>query len=197
MASSGSARKPSNVTGKIGQYKPPITQPKKPKQKASRKTSDFFITISTLYRPKNEADYEDKATEFEEALIELFDENDIGNLVLKFIRGHEADADHWEDVIHKSAAEYGVEVGTDRRGHRIHAHVLLEIVHTSFIQVDREKIEEFLLNHLRWAKNIYVHIDMVNKSMRNILNYIRKDQEVTSDQISEAASQLSNISLLS
>lgn len=87
---------------------------------------------------------------FKDALHELFSDNGLANCI-KFgpsrMTGQRFRADTYSDHIDSVEASIGIEVGPVKR--RLHAHVILRVTHYSQIQLDRGRMSDFIIWHMK------------------------------------------------
>jgi len=147
----------------------------------------------------------DKARRLQKTLTELFDENEP-TAVLQLNRDRENSADVLKigDSIVAYQNSIGIEVGSGRRGHRIHAHVLMQIEHTTSLQVNVDAIKRYVASENEdWIpphkanpdepwKAVYVQVKMVDESSKRILNYIWKGAPVATEDIVDVANTIYN-----
>lgn len=186
----------------IAQYTPIVRSQLQVKVRRKTRFSNFFVTISTNYRVESgdAANYREKAERLRTTLMELFDE-ETPTTVLKLNGDREDSGDILRigDSIVKYENSIGIEVGTGARGHRVHAHVLMQVEHTTNIKVKIDDIKKFVWQenedwipeHKRdpsepW-KAVYVQVKMVDESSKRILNYIWKGAPVTERELVDVA----------
>lgn len=158
--------------------------------RSDQRYSNFYITIQTNYRAKSQADYDRFLDRFEEVLAELYDVENLDQHVIKF--HHLNQQDSWTDEFIKHVnIQTNIEEGRTRRGGRIHAHTLLQITHVTRIQVDAMAIREYVLQRLAPdVKGPIVLVKMINEQTKWILDYIRKDEAATVDDMKRVFEQL-------
>lgn len=174
-------------------------------KKSKERYSNFLITINTNQRVISDDDFEDFQDRFAQVLEELWNPDTVGVneiIVLGKIRKVEGRfiferdeemQDNWKKHVISVDSESGIEESPNNKG--MHSHTLLEVTHRAAVRVNREAIQEFISNHPLFpelsGKNIYINIALVRGAAKNILQYIRKNQDLTKEDLSTAFSQLS------
>jgi hypothetical protein len=156
--------------------------------------SNWFITIQTNVKAKSDEHFFDFQDRFEKVLGELFQDDSMAENVISVNEKYAAPGEAWDEDwvdIPFTKAKFNIEEGTHKKGGRIHAHGLLEARHKGHFLVDRYKIKMFIDNHplLPEVKGCKVWVTLVKDNMKTLLDYIRKDEPITSDEWKAAASQ--------
>jgi hypothetical protein len=160
------------TSGSVAPYK--VSAPHK--KTSNVRYSNYLITISTNYRPKSEGDYYDMAARLEELLHVAFNYQSMDRYVFDFIGDHKDD--EWKTpYIVQAEANWGVELGRNSKGGRIHAHIIVEVAHKSKIWVNIQKLKDFFDEQLKpRVKGCRVHVKMIPADMQKALAYARKEQ---------------------
>ena len=134
------------------------------------KNSTFLVTCNTNFKPTTNSESRAAAAELKHAAENVF--GSVKNIapLVKFLDGKQ-----WSDeTIDNVDVLIGVELGTGKRGGRIHAHIKVEIDHYSKIHLNPPMIKEHMNLHMHEYGVRYVNISVRNNSVFNIENYIRK-----------------------
>ena len=135
-------------------------------------SSSFFLTINTNQRAKDIAEFRRVAQPFYRALHALF--GDAGALaqVVTVLSTMHSFADDIGTVDTKGAIEYAANSG-------IHAHLLVQIVHRTRVQMNAHAVRKTLLFDMQQQglglSNLYVDSRFVKDDRQKVLNYIHKE----------------------
>jgi hypothetical protein len=147
--------------------------------------SNFFLTISTNYRPKDPSDFQRVANALSNCLEEMLDQDNLGYFV-KFLFPYSHHEWNEENII-EVTSHTNIEEGHHKNGKRVGSHSLIQITHRSKIHLDTHEIKKYVDFCLRPdVKGSYVHVAMAGDGFKNLLNYIRKDEEVTQEDFIDA-----------
>jgi hypothetical protein len=145
-----------------------LSAPVPPSQRT--KHSGFFITINTNQAPSDSHTISERAETLRGALREVLETEEGVSSIIKYL-----DPSGSWDKIEKVDTEFVVERGT--RQHRIHAHAVIHIEHTTKIHISREALEQHILSYFREhgivLPNIYVNIKPISGA-GNIRAYLEK-----------------------
>lgn len=151
---------------------PPLTTDSNKPPKT--KHSDFLITINTNYRPKLTPDSKDVGKVLSKAINKLNTHENLTKIIT--LDG----TDTYAASIKKIKAQFAVEIGQNPKGRRIHAHLILQVDHTSRIQINIPVLREVvdgLLDDPRIKKPVYVNVKYT-PSGRSVEDYIKKTATV-------------------
>jgi len=102
--------------------------------------------------------------------------------------------DEWSDeTIISVVSHTNIEEGKHPKGRRIGSHSLIEITHCSKIHLNYKEMTDFMNFALApyGVKGVYVHGAMAGDGFKNLLSYMRKDEEalddITQEEFLEAA----------
>jgi len=140
-------------------------QPKPDKSKKSRRSS-FFLTINTnkKFNPHSE-EYEQFNDSFKKSLNEIY--NNIDQYVKIKNEGDTWNDDTIRDVSIESATEIG------GKNNAAHAHVNLNFLHKTRLQLDYDKIKEKLMTDLN-LQGLYLNNKLYYNNQMSLEEYLRK-----------------------
>jgi hypothetical protein len=161
------------------------------RKKADVKFSNFFVLIQTNRRIVGDSSFVRFVTRFDEVLNEMFDTDNnfkrMGDNMIKFgtmaagkwipMEPGISEA-KWNSRNIKRVQVNGViEEGGSKVGGRIHSHHLVQIDHTTSLQIDCRKVESYINNAMAamGVKGTFCRSRIVNKDFTNILAYMGKD----------------------
>ena len=206
----------------IGQYKPAEKKIKRdPNKRKENSFSIFFITINTnknyaVNKMVSQRDID--AEKLRDALDNLFgsDPGAGGNCdfleFFKLVPGQykvyekdDQDYEFWCSQFKELWIKGTTEWSNKYDGRRIlHAHAIVKVVHSTRIHLNKEAIAEYIKAAMGMKYLPYIHIDMVNSSFYEILNYIRKDvdepeesikpENITDEVMGQLVSKMENLS---
>lgn len=137
------------------------------------KHSRFFITINTQ---NYYVDKDNKLKRDAKELKELYEEitKDINDIII--IKKEEDTKKDIQKIIRNIEHDYSLELGTNKKGSRLHIHALLQIHHYTLIGIDFDKIRSKFNKH--YGKNIHMHSILIRNSddVENILEYMKKGE---------------------
>jgi hypothetical protein len=138
--------------------------------------TDYFVTISTNIKPKNEQDAFMLESQLTEAIDEVFEQPE------KFITFVEGEKEDWEKI--KKFKYTGLtEIGEGAKGKRVHWHGKIQIEHYTKIRVFKEVIKPIFDKVLkekigsRFKKCYFSHKWI--PSTKPIQSYITKNYKLT------------------
>lgn len=133
------------------------------------KTSRFFLTMNTNRSPVSNVEERELVSNLGDALTDVFKDHNSMRQIIKFlIPGHT----YSKLFIQSSAAEFAVEKGGKMK--RLHAHVWLEVTHTSKIHLDLEAVKS-LVKDRSGIPIPYIHVKANRKDpLANVREYLGK-----------------------
>jgi len=141
------------------------------------KSSLFFITINSNHTVTS-LQQAGKLELFEEICDAITSEQEIRNWsIIHAISRQPVDP---KDIISVERIAFGIETGTNK--HMKHAHAVLRIRHTSFIQLNVKDLQMTVRNALGLGKNIYLDCRGLNDQAETLAQYTMKWQERVSSQ---------------
>jgi hypothetical protein len=182
-------------SGKIrGSFKLRVGQrAKASQQRTGQKQSNFWLTINTNRRITSRKKFRQFVEQYDQVLNNMFDTTGsfewMGVNMIRF--GTVVDkkwipkdinnirsAEWWDSTnIHSVRVNGVIEEGKTVIGGRIHSHHLIQIVHSTSLQIDCRKVEVYINEHMEnmGVKGAYAHAKMVNQDYTNLLAYMGKD----------------------
>lgn len=143
------------------------------------KISTWFVTISTNIRPVDSSDAAALSLDLELTVKEMFSTRHGLEYIMQFLEGS------WNDIQHNADNEltWGIEIGSDPRGGRVHAHVQFKLYHTGKIHLDYKRIKQFVVEAMApRCKGCHVDCHCV-KGVDPVAGYILKGS--TCDQLQD------------
>lgn len=162
------------------------------KKKKATRQSNLWLTINTNRRlGENRVKFKTFITSYDQVLNEMFDTGHafkgMGDNMIRFGTMNNKVWAPMDPANPKSQwnseniafvkVDGVIEEGGTRTGGRIHSHHLIQIEHTTSLQLDCRKIEAYInqkMQHLG-VKGAYAHAKVVNQSYVNLLAYMGKD----------------------
>lgn len=137
------------------------------------RNSNFMITLSTNYRPGDDAEAKALVDRLGDATDRIFRSPDSLERIIKFnIPTHHFDDRYIQDI----NVTHGPEVGKNRKGGRVHNHIILKIKHRSNITI-KNSVEEIRREYARHGIDVhYVKIDFLRDATEAARRYAAKDQ---------------------
>lgn len=137
--------------------------------------SGFLVTINTNRAPKTQAEQDVLADVMRSVVHELWRDRNVPKMI-KYLKGPRDPS-----LIKYVESEFAIEVGSKQR--RLHAHILTNIYHNSFIHLDRtyiadevtEQLNEGLIGAGMAPLKGKVHVDIQPvRGGWSALKYVRK-----------------------
>jgi len=139
-------------------------------RKPKLKYSNFMVTINTNKCMHTQEDYAQYAPMLRVLVRRMVTDEGMAR-VIKFI-GAPAATHSWSpEWIHRSRADFTIEVGGQKRC--LHTHLILRIEHVSRIQVNRAGVKSFFAQHPDFHANPHIDIKLL-KGHENVLDYLNK-----------------------
>ncbi len=138
--------------------------------------SEWFLTVNTNKAPKNNNDEDMIRSELKDAIAQIGTEEGLEE-VLKYMDEDGLEIESEPDVVKKVNVRFVTEKG--KKLHRIHAHFRLTILHEGRIHLNKQKLDEFIVEKINDPEitSVYTHwIFNVGKSFTiNMEKYMLKD----------------------
>ena len=120
-----------------------------------QRESNFMITIQTNYKPRSGAEGRRVQNAFHGGLEALFmDDANLAKCIRMGVypdkanpKGFDFRSDTFYDYVESGSAKIGIEYGP--QSGRLHAHILLTMVHYSRVQFDGKRASDFLIDFMR------------------------------------------------
>jgi hypothetical protein len=134
-------------------------------------SSSFFLTINTNQRAKTVEEYRKVAQPFYQALKSLFGNAQSLAQIVTVLSTMNSFDDDIGSIDTKGTIEYAAHSG-------IHAHVLVQIIHRTRVQMNPHAVRKTLLFDMQQQglrlSNLYVDSRFVKDDRQKVLNYIHK-----------------------
>jgi hypothetical protein len=142
------------------------------------RNSNYFITLSTNYRPTDDADEFTVREKLRGAIDHIFgSEEGLAKIIHFNYPSHNLSDRYVQDVDYK----FAIEKGAHRQGGRVHAHVVLKIKHQSNISLSgtvvKREFEDFFSDDPR-IKGFYVNIKLIADAEIAFQKYLEKQQRL-------------------
>ena len=145
------------------------------------KRAVYLITINTNYRPTTSADSTAAGDILRSTLHDMFGTATVGAFVeyLPDPQGDPPGSIGDENDVMSIRSDIGVELGTDPKGSRVHAHIALDITHTTRIRVNlaylRSAVRGALQPYPQFKGQPYVNVRFVKtRGLRDVVRYVFK-----------------------
>ena len=134
--------------------------------------SNFLVTINTNYRPRTDAE----ANEIAHVLWQVADEFFQLEPILDACTFPSGGGVQLIDKV--SVADWSIELGTDKRGQRVHSHALIKLVHHTVLRLSVPVIKAFFSERLMALDGrihgVYCNVRWIPATEEMTLAYIRK-----------------------
>eukprot|EP00741_Cyanophora_paradoxa_P013556 tig00020697_g13089.t1 len=132
-----------------------FTTPSGVVEQRPQRESNFMITIQTNYKPRSRGEGSKVQDAFHRGLEALFyDDRQLAKCIKMGVyadkanpKGLDFKSDMYDTHVERGNANIGIEYGP--RSGRLHAHILLTLVHYSRVQFDGKRASDFLIDFMR------------------------------------------------
>jgi hypothetical protein len=145
------------VTGSVADFK-------QKQQGAKLRHSNYFLTINTNQRFKDDDPNLENDTTFYNGVIET-----LLNNIDQYVKLREGDT--WDDNVKDVNVEYVIEKGNEKNC--LHCHIFLKFTHTTDVKLNYAAIKQKICQELG-LKNIYMYNRISRGANENIVDYMNK-----------------------
>lgn len=136
------------------------------------RTSAFLITINTNQRARTPDEFTHVAKPFFLVLNAIFSKAEHVKKFVTVLSTMDSFEDDVGAIKSSGVIEYAVHSG-------IHAHIMIEIVHRTRVQINSLLLRQIVLQDLAIRglrlSNLYIQVRFVRNDTQTVLNYVRKD----------------------
>lgn len=133
-----------------------------------KRYSQFFLTVNTNYRPKNDAESQEVGYELRDAMRGLRTEANLEKIF-------RTDSGSVQSKVSEMDIESVIEIGQHPKGQRIHGHATFDTTHTGDLKMNFGEIKRIILEEMNddRVKGLYINVRMM-KHDKYIKDYLRK-----------------------
>lgn len=142
--------------------------------------SNFHITINTNVRPTEHEESVEHSERLEDAVRGLLSHAGLQRIITFHVPGDV----YGSKTIRKVTAKFAVELGTQPKGRRVHAHVVLMLQHLSFIRLNLPEIAA-LVREATGVPRPYVHVEVIRGGC-NAIAYLHKQRDAPLKELPDA-----------
>lgn len=153
-----------------------VTAEKHKDDSENTKHSGFHITVSTNRKPASNEESHALGARLNKAIALSFEHTGLEQFIEFLIPD-----DTYKRNILKVSVKYAIELGKGVRGGRIHAHIMLKVIHNSRIRINIPAFKKVMLQNLNLEgdlptiTSIYVNIKII-RGDENLEEYLLKKE---------------------